>query len=531
MQIPLSIPFRGATDQQAFIQTPGDAAPPESMENFVIHEPTTDRPRGGKRPGVDRLYPDRLGLGPIQGLRRIVRASSVIGYEPGSRAEMLSAESSLSTGVAGNVFSLESWFALRTLFTVDVATGVPPYGDNGPSSVLVRSCACNADGSLFAAAVSYQSAVTGNTHSRIFLFNGLTGSVIGSVLENTNSSVPPTADQRVFVEQMVFVGNRLYVASMNRVLVYTATPTQFTRIWSNTLGGWAQYVVGMSGSPDAAFLYVAFAGTSRGATMASGVIIEPGLNALCFRSGVMKFRIIDDQPYLVQVQFGEQLPTSSPFYDAPSTSTPPHNYWRWSEHTPMAPRGVIPTCIATCTDGSVVVGHTNTGRGPNASYTSQTTYYRSITKISPEGVLLWQADVDSIRETGDGGYLNDLNIEGGPTVLAIAAGGDESVYVAGRVNKPGSDGRSVWRLRGDDGALIADAQVGAVLQRSITILNGQPVVGVYFNDTWTGAGGQGACAFALDAAELTVDRFLTLPTNVYGVAGGGGRLFIGTDRI
>ncbi len=571
MATELPIPFRGVTNATAFIKTPGDAAPLGTTYNFLPHDPKTDRRRGGKRFGIKRVFANALAGSEVQALGVITRASAVVGQRLGSCTDMGAGTSRDATGLAGQVYGLDSALALDLMYEMDV-TGTGPYADDGPSSNGVGACCVSPSGRYLAVASTYFSSGDGQIVGRIVLIDLTTGQAVA-----TRRLAQVGSFQ--FINTMVMSDTQLFVCTNEFVNVYWYG--QPALIYGSLLepgiegvhgvsgincGGWANECVQAALSPDSAYLYVAFNGSGLGAVLPSGAEVTAGVNAIMFRSGVMKFRVQSSPPYLVQVPFGAQLASA----DRYSETATPHNYWRISEQLHRKPQGGYVTAIATDAQGNVIVAHTNSGRGPDnnpahvgvghvdpvtgrSDYQSPgpplNTDYSTVTKLTADGGYLWSVDTESILEMNDSGNYNDI-----PTppddqhfasiqALCVNAAGD--IFAGGTLNKPiADDGLNVFKLEGRTGALLAGNTVGCVVltngqrpgvpQAAMCIgPGGQPVVCAFRNDAYDGAsGGDYRTLFVLDPDELDLVSTYALGTNPVSavcVASGGGRLFFGID--
>lgn len=525
------IPDRGVSDATPFLDQPGAFAPPGSMLN-VRHRGRTM----GKRPGWRRLFPQRIGRGgPVQACGVITRAAGVAGYQIDQCTQETAGTSLTASPAAGNIVILDRAHSVERVINFDV-TDI-----GGPAGVSVVAVRFTPDGRYVAAAANYL--VGGVLRTTIRLFNVATGEQASSVTISD-----PT--KPIFTNTLCFSSEYLFACVNNTVRAYTWSGGVLSFVLETDLGGWAQEAVQAAVWRDAAgveWLYVGFDGSSA-AGVRTGGTIEGGWPAVHFRSGVMKFRIGSAAAIpiggsaLTQVTFGPVLSSANAFYEAA------HGYLRISEpgNSSASPHGCLITALAVDpSDGSVIIGRTNVGIGPDlATYPPDATWLprATVAKYSAAGVLLWEADTDSIIEAGFGGYFNDIPFTGDPTpdtsVMAVGVTAAGDVLAAGRRTNAGS---SAYLLRGSDGVRLAQweimgAQPESVRQAAVVLdpSDGLMVVGGDRSTDWEGSGGANAHLWKLDPSTLAIAKHFDIAEDVSALccdADGEGNLVYGTDAF
>jgi hypothetical protein len=545
----IPLPFRGASNATAYIKTPGDVAPLSALRNFQTFEPKGDRARGGKRRGVRKVFAQRLGTGPIQGLAVVPRASAVIGQRLGACSAVTGGTSRPVAAPAGQVFGLDAVPSLTLAHYVNV-TGSGPFADTGPGTNSVNACCISPDGRWAAVATNYVDAST-RLVARFVLIDLSTGQMATGPLAVTRKLTSLVEGR--YINAMVMTADRLYVLTNQYVNVYGYTGIQGTTVFggltvlsedSFALEGWANETVQAVVNAAGTHLYIAFNGTGLGATLPSAVVVTPGTNATHFRSGVMKCQIVNAAPYLRKVSYGPQLPTSDPFYE-PTGGGASHGYWRLSEQRLSGrPRGGIVSAIAIGREGSadaVYLTHTNSGRGPNSTYAPDgSTGYTTITKIVGDAIA-WSSPVNSIiSAVNDSGLYNDIptpptSPTAFPSLQAVCVDADGVVYVAGR---RGPTGVSVLALDPLDGSTLWDYDSGGtILQAAIAIdpASGHLVVAGVKNTAFEGGDGiRTAHLWMLERASGALVKDWTLGGgSVSGlcVAAGPRGILYGTDKV
>lgn len=451
------------------------------MRNVRCYTPSKDRPTIGQRPGLRALFPDLIEGPPVQGLGVVSRASVITGYVLGSCTSIGDdwTQNEAET-LDGHVWMLDGRRGMYATAYYDAQAL-----DGASNPVGAAGTAVTPDGTKAAYFMVYNDG-SGNTIGRVRVLNVSDASQVWTV------KIAETGVNRN-INQVVMTDAYTFVCSNEQLRVYnTATGAA---IQTSTLNGWAYEVTSCAVSRDGQFLYVAFDGGTVGKTLASGVIVTPGRNASHWRSGVMKFRILEPGGLqaIQQVSFGAQLSSAATYFEAN------HLYWRFSEQVNWKPWGTATRAIVTLPDGGVVLAHTNQGRGPNAAFPPDGNPPFTLTKLNASGAIIWQADTDSYAEpeVGDLGFQNDIPplplVPGDfPSVLCLAAGQNGTVYAAGRLNTSQPWGVNVFAFRGSDGVRLWTQDLGGTILEpcaAIDPTDDNPMFAGVRNNAWSGSGG------------------------------------------
>jgi hypothetical protein len=532
---PIPLPFRGASNGRAYINQPGDTAPPERLRNVRVFDVSEDRPSMGQRPGVSKAFSQQMANAPVQALGVVSRASSISGYIQGE-CEPLEGTSKQATALAGQIWLLDAVPSMCADIFIDVTAS--PYNASGHSGC--NAVAADADGTLFAACLNIAAAASasGRGESVLVLFDA-TGAVLDEVHVTSL-----TLDK--FIDTLVFVtlSDRtiLYACSGHDVLVYRAEVAGLTLVETNTMGGWAKQTLEADWYTDGTdtWLYVAFDGANKGGMLPNdaGGGITAGYIARSFRAGVMKFRI-GATGALTQVVYGTQLPPTATYFEAA------HNYWRIGEQLGAPPWGrYVHAMRVDRSDGSLRLATTNAGWGPRATFPPDGSVgYTNLFKIDAEGELQWQLDTFSIKEAGaantpHGDYFNDITqASKESTILAVAVDGDGVAWAAGR--RQASD-LSVFKYT-PFGAfelgmnLQGTSDSDAIRQAAAFIdpADGNPIFAGDRNTAWDGAGGANAHLWKVNRKTGAVIWSYDLAAAVSGlcVCAAGGLIVYGTDKV
>lgn len=499
-------PYNGVANNTTFIGTPNGYCPPGSMLNARTYTPDKDRPTIGQRPGIRNLFPNLLAGNPVQGLGVVSRASVVTGYVLG-QCDMIGEDWTTreANGLDGHLWFLDGQRGMYETAYYDAQAL-----DGAASPVSAAGCATTPDGTLVAYFMVYDDG-SGNTIARIRVLR------VDDATEVWTAKIAETGVNR-FVNQIVMTNTHTFVCTNDELKVYN-TQTGALRLTTN-INGWALEVVSCCVSADGQFLYVAFDGNNTGKVLASGVVVTGGKNARHWRSGIIKYQInpITSLGVIGQVTFGTQLTSPSTYYEAD------HGYWRFSEQVPWKPWGTETRAIAAHPDGGIVLGHTNQGRGPNASFPPAGNPYVTLTKINANGAILWQTDTDSFAtpEIGDLGFQNDIPTAAGdfPSVVCMAIGSNGTVYAAGRINTTEAWGVNVFAIRGTDGVRLWNQDLGGtILEPCLAIdpTDDNPVLCGVRNTAWSGSGGAQAHLWKVRAVDGLVIQSQDLNTAATGL--------------
>lgn len=512
----LSPPTRGAANNTAYIDTPGDAAPFEAMRNVWPYGRSSDRPRIGPCPGIVKAFQTRLP-GRIQGGVVVSRAAGVASYNAADADRITSGVSRTSGLLNGQCWVLDPSGAMCADFLTSV--GTLPYGAFclgfhptakrlAFTNILVNPVAPGQGVSR----VSYRSTdylTSGYSASEIWNFTGE---------DRDPGDAAPDSATGIYANAVRVTPTFTYLCADRYIYVLRTSDGVYVQRYD--LYGWAQEVMDCKLRPDGK-LAVLFAGTANlsgplVSTLASNTTpsgTEAGrANGFHFRSGVMLFDVDENRQQpgfhpLIQLQFGAKLDSGDANYED-------HNYFRFSEHGIAFPRGYIASSMAVTDDNEIVVVRCNRGWGPTDSDAPDlTTPKLSVCKISSgtsAAVLQWENDPGSIEDAYAGTwgtYYNDIPhpnnadntpADPHPTCDAVAVDPDGDVYVAGRRT---SAGYNVHKLSGADGSLLWSQNCGPwISQHGLSFNRGTGrlvAVGKRTTD-WEGAGGDEALGWELD---------------------------------
>lgn len=529
---PAQQPYRGAVSSAPYSLQPADSAPFEAIRDVRPFD-SKGRRRMTQRPALVKAFAEQLP-GPIQFLGVIGRASIQTGTRLGECSDIDPWTSVLSPAIAGQVWWLKRNRGMYARYYEDVT------GEGGPATNSVNAVAINADGDRICTSSNYVDSST-DLVSRIRCFD-LDGNVqwTHKILETGRDRYTNT----------IAIGDRyVYVATNQEIRVIRLSDG--TPIADYQLGGWASEVVELGIYTDTSgqeWLYAGFNGataagtyTVAGAAVGSGTIAQ-GKWAKHFRAGVMKIRI-DYTVFgsLRRVNWGSpRLTTGQAYYEAS------HGYARISELTNYPPHGALVTAMGVDSSGNVYVARTNQGWGPNAAHPffypdGQTSPYISVMKLNAEdGSLAWETDTLSVREVGDGGYINDIptGASDDPSLLAVRPDAAGDVYVAGRQNQAG---QSLMKLAGSTGSILWSMNLmsGSTAHRQACIQidpnDDQVVVGGDRNTSWDGAGGANAHLWKVPkngGSEPLWSHDLGAAVSALGLAiGPDSEIIYGTDKV
>ncbi len=484
----ITFPFRGVTDKTPFIKTPGDSCPPGSLRNVRVFDITKDRARGGQRPGLTRLFDTQIcGGNPVQAVASFSKPPKTTGYELGTTRRVTdNIVSRTSAGLAGQAWILNP-----------VPGMIRDFLDSRGGGAAPGICCCwhpeitnNIRRGFFCTSYTDAGSNNGKQTTGVNCIDDQGVTLWQAVLEDRQAggSLPSTPNTRTISVNsikvalpatdngFVIVGvllTRVTAPLTTQGYVYVYKASDGTYLKRYDLGGWASEAMAIAVRTDGK-VAVLFNGSGAAGTLPNHPNIPPGSNAIqdgatLFRSGIMLFTATGDlaEP-LRQEVFGDQLDPLDTYYEAA------HGYFRFSEQLARAPFGCYPTSMAAGLDGSLLVTFSNRGWGPNGFYQPTDTQYPYTTAalISIDGIVIWEADTESIRRayTGPWGtYYNDLPDTGDPfsgnpcTLWACAVGPAGELYVGGCRNTSSttpSDGHNVWRLAQADGRIVWSGNVG-----------------------------------------------------------------------
>jgi len=535
---PSPIPIRGAANNTPFIEQPQGFCPLEGIRNVRPFGPDGRR-RLAQRPPLNKLFGRQIGGGnPVQGLGVITKASSIAGYDVGS-CETVEASSDVSGALAGQVWFLEQ---NRGMYADDYLDNQNYNGTGGTNSV--QSAAVAPSWSEYpdrvAVVSNFTDATSGKTKYVLRLY-----SPEGAIIASTSRESPYTPKFNHYANPPAISEHFVFVPS--RTLVDIFKLSDGSHYGTILLNSWASDVVGCrvyKPTTGNSILWVLHQGSKASGAYTGGIgsgVIQQGKWAQQFRSGVQKWELTQETALNVTPLFrifGTQKGSGDDYYEAF------HGYFRISEQTVLPPHGARVTALAVSPlDGSLFVARCNRGWGPNNGLTDfhpkDPLPFVSLMKITSAGVTAWELDVDSVREVGDGGYINDIPISAGddPTHLQAICDEDGNCFLAGRRNLNGfsiikvhRDGYAMWGK-----TLMRDVQPAAHREGGIAIdPTDQGVVTVGDrNSSWEGATGN-AHAWKLDnnSGQIIWDYDLDASVSGLGVAMlSDGRIVYTTDKV
>lgn len=538
MKKPAIPPFKGASSNSSFFDQGLPFAPADSLNNVIPYDSNKDRPRLGTRPGSREYFRGTWGNGArVQGCGIVARGRTATGYALGTGTDLLGTDGDDHTqaAIAGNVWKLDAKWGLSA-YDYENVTATGPYSDTGVNTQPNRSVnaiTLSPDGTKIVIGESYMDG-SANRVARVTCRNATTLAVIWS------KKMTDTGINR-FVSAIACSADWCFVCTNHFIRVFAmldgANPSTYGPT-ANVYGmnGWSSVAKDVKISADGNTLYCLFLGTSLGTTLTNGsppCTVTAGIYAQHFRSGIMKFTIASaarlvaglSTQVLTQSTFSTQISTASRYYEGNGTNH--HNYLRFSEQMPWAPRGLSPVAMTLRADGSIVVAHSNAAWGPDGNSNHDIGHgyiaddylapdgsagYYNLTAFSASGVYMWRQDGNSIKsEDGGAGFFNDLL---SPTALAITSDSDGNVYTAGRRTLASADGVTNfgWNSFGD---FLWKQDLGATI-RTLSVMPGSMdvVAGGDRNNDWLGASGANAQLWQLRAIDGAIGRALTDIGNV-----------------
>lgn len=548
MKKPATPPFRGIASNSPFWFAGSPFVPPESLSNCLVYDVTKDRPRMGSRPGCDEYFYGSFGGGtPIQGCGKVSRGKTPTGYSLGTGTDLPNSNGGTHTqgAVTGNIFRIDSSWGLEKYAYENVAAGGGFFendgitAESGITHVPVTVLAISPDQTRIIVGETYADG-SANTVCRITVRDASTLAVLW-----TKKMSDTGIDRRIYAvcanADWVFVATNHYV----RIFKLSDGSNPANGASTNSMNGWSSVCVDVKASPDGNSLYALFIGSSGGTTLTGDgggpVTVTAGIYAQHFRSGIMKFNIRSaalvavSGETLTQTPFSPQLATdgSARYYEGNGTTK--HNYLRFSEQMPWAPRGLRPVAMAlrpASAGGGIAVVHANAAWGPNGTI-GNPDYFPpdgsagrwNLTTFTSAGIWEWHADGDSIfTEDGGAGFFNDL-LNTTSRCIAVNANGD--IFIAGRRTKPVGDADGFTAYAFDRyGDFLANQDLGALVKGICIMPSSQLIVaGGTRNDDWFGHGANTAL-WQMGGDDLSIKR--TFP-DLGGSAGVNAVAGIGFD--
>lgn len=536
---PVQLPERGVADNTSRAKKPAEFADPRAMLNCWLWDTAEGRYRLGTRAGLTRLVAAPIGTGEVQGLIAVNRAAAT-GFQLGA-GSAITGDAKSGAANAGHFWAMDQVPSIEWEHNFDVT-------DDGPAAHDVNASTVTPDGTKIICACNFLSTSTGKYKCRVRCLNAATGATLWTH-EIADGAVDRYCRTITTDGTFVFVCTNKYV----RVLLLSTGNNEQEFACNN----WSYETVECDWytSAGARYLLIAFIGSlTAGTVVGLGGVIQANEPARDFRSGVMLCRIFDPPasgPYvpLVQRNFsGIGLGAANDGYEAN------HQYLRFSEIASRGFHGVTPQGIRAFSNGSFVVVHNNHGWGPSAAYRPDPTEsggvgYYTVSRFNADGTQAWSNHVAlSVTDDGSGEgtyalhpHYNDIL---NPTFTAIEIDASENIFVAGCRNTTGT-GYSVYSLTGA-GLLRWDANVtsarGAtygstkrVRRGAITIdpSDGNLLLAGDRNSDWDGAGGLNAHMWKLNASsgEVLQGWDFGVAVAASSVAAGGGRIFLGTEKV
>lgn len=490
----LPVPSRGITNATADMDIPPGFAAVGSMQNVVPYTAPNDRPDLGQRPGLKRRFSARLGTDSaprVQGLGVITRASSVTSYSLGqtkpvntanartARAALVNANLWAHRIAEGGLIDSARVFgsagAARVVQESDGGAGdLAGIASGFPTTAEPRWIAVHPGGTLAAAAFPYTASSQNRT--AILFFDPRSMLVLGSALIAPGGELVGDASNvaqtcAVFTDTQLIVarGRRFWripvqsVGGLTAPLVANPSPVQ------ENLGSLEMPAVGRvtglaATKLSAGWRIVAcFIGTPDAGTFDNpGGVVASGRMAQFYRSGVHAFNEAADGSLSV-VPIGRTPIGSDPYVETSGGIPVVHNSLRFSTVLNRAPRGALPSAIASNATGGFFVAFSNRGWGPTTAFPPDQSATPSVlAAFDDAGTYRWEIDLDSViggerggNRSGDAttGYATDAPnevdydvpgggpIEGpagttthdGPAIRAVAVDSSGLVYAAGRV--------------------------------------------------------------------------------------------------
>lgn len=528
----ISLPYRGATNNSAFIRQPGDAAPLARLRNARVRAGPDGRQQIGTRPPIERLTTRALGTGEVQGMVKVTRRAGVTGYQMGECEHMGDVQNGGTGLLAGNWAFIDGAPSLAAFVDLDVS------GDGGAATTPVSGLSTAPDELHIAAMLVYTSA--GYSRTRIRLVERDLDLAWQVTISNASQ------DRRgafvLVTDEYVLVGINTQAdpsASNVQLLVYDRADG--TLLETNTMRGWAGRIIGAGRYvvDDVEYVRVAFDGSTYGAPGSPGLHIDDGNPASMFQSGFMEFQLRPRADVgggvlpLIEINFATPLELGDVGFDERG-----HGYWRLSEWTTQRPYGRWITSISVAPDGTTFLTTTSHGYGHTFAYTpdGQALPAINVFAVSRAGELIYESNTDPVVEVGMGGFYNDIPISGADlaSLLAGCVAPDGTFFCGGRNGQGGystfgldPNGMVIWRTKLMSASTVVRC---AVLDPE----SGIPIFGGDRHTSWPGSSGADAHLWMLSPNDGTVvwgwDIGKVTPVRAVAV-GVGGEFTYGCDRV
>lgn len=490
---PIPVPYGGVTDASTFKGQPGYATDPDGLLNVVPGDAATGREQLATRPGLALEFGAAAGLGRVNGIGSIARASGVTGTNVANVVRNTAGSTRPSGAFRGQAVVLEPDRSVRLVLDDQRGTGFssPPSGAGGYGAFQACWHATDADIGYFATVARD---TTHTTQDKIVVgvnrFSLATNTIThqGYCADAAPGYTPPLpsptpAQLDLLANQILQSGPYLFVAVQRYVYTFKAADLTYL---SRTLIDWCEEVQGIAAVTvnGAAYLLTLTTGTLP----VSGPVVEdPSAVKEVFgefyRSAIQVHAIqygtgpgTDGNPLPIGVGGVALIRRAMPMgLQSADTGYEDHRGFRFSEFSFARPRGCLPYAFAANVDSDgrvyAYVARTNQGWGYDGTQTNQRPDGRgpfisccrvNLTRafefpmpayVDPanpvryglsEAVGGWERDIDSLLRpyTWNGNtWQNDIPARDGtglrdphaadnePTLWAVAINADASLVV------------------------------------------------------------------------------------------------------
>ncbi|HZW08006.1 MAG TPA: hypothetical protein VFF65_12860 [Phycisphaerales bacterium] len=548
----LPLPTSGVANVTAVVDTPAAFAPPGAMRNVVANG-VGNRKRLSRRPGLVKVFAERVGRDGNhrpQAIGTISRASAVTAYVLGEETDLVAGRAARSELVDAN-----AWILLPG--KVGTLDAVKVYGSGGQAKALPGSalsaqnlaatanfpnspaCAwCGVDAAGTLAAWAYNWADSGRQRTLLVFADPRSGALLGSrvVSADTDSSSDPAnvvPGGFCFAEGLLVLARGRTLAGVEVLAVGgRSLPGPAVSIDTASMPACVGVITGLAAR--GARLVACFQGDASAGVFANPAgTVAAGGNARHYRAGVAALDLgrTAGAWTAAAVHVGGELDPDAPYVEVNTLGVAiDHGTVRLSEWLERFPRGGLPTSIALADDGSIALGMTGSGWGPDATFTPDGQTLSTVAKFTAAGELVWEQDTGSLIGAEQGGklagvatqYVCDIPDEDGgnagttshdgPAVRAVSVDSTGIVYAAGRVHSSGAclfcleaeSGRVRWRSVFEEGAAVGAPGHGSPrLGVAVDPTDQQPLAIVYRDDAWDPDTGDEALAslFKVAAAD------------------------------
>ena len=463
-------PIKGAADSPAFSDTPEGFAPASTLRNVRVFDRGDGRGVLARRPGLKKRWA-RLLEGEPQGALTVQKASVITGYRKGEEINLGGGRGGSTGDITGGLWIRRENGGIWQPYTIDVS------GLDGPSTIGAVPVTWSSDGNYVYTGVTFADTVRGVDSCVVEKVT-----IRGETIWSTEITVDDGSGTELHTRLNTVHQSGDYVFATARNVIVVLNAETGAEIMRDDVDGWADEVIECGFSPDGSIMYAAFVGAAQGSTTDNGLVIAENRAAKHFRSGVAKYEIdTTGGTGITRVPFGQGRDSSDVYYEAD------HQTFRFSEQLAREPRGCYPEALAVDpTDGTIVVGMSNTGYGPNYAEPNHLPdgrpFYSSLCKISVGGELVWEVDTDSIKDPAIGPDENewfhdikDLHLAP-PSVFAVRINDNGVIFTGGRrsaasapnnVHAVSSSGLPLWDLNLDATILQACIAIDPTTQNPL----------------------------------------------------------------